>query len=137
MRLEYTEDQEKELRITEIESILTNNLYENEIEELALEVELQFLRGNVDGYGTPIAFIGNDDVTFDMGYSGRIQRAICALLDRGIDTLFIHSDNSLSYKMERLGQFEICTYYESRWASISTIRNVEILQDFIKFISLY
>lgn len=29
---------------------------------------------------------------------------------------------------------KICTYYESRWASISTIRNVEILQDFIKFI---
>ena len=33
MRLEYTEEQEKQLRITEIESILTNNLYENEIED--------------------------------------------------------------------------------------------------------
>ena len=68
MRLEYTEDQERELRITEIEAILTNNLYENEIEELALEAELQFLQGNVDGYGTPIAFIGNDDVTFEVTY---------------------------------------------------------------------
>ena len=68
MRLEYTEEQEKQLRITEIESILTNSLYENEIEELALEAELQFLQGNVDGHGTPIAFIGNDDVTFEVTY---------------------------------------------------------------------
>ena len=68
MRLEYTEEQERELRITEIESILTNNLYENEIEELALEAELQFLQGNVDGYGTPIAFIGNDNMTFEVTY---------------------------------------------------------------------
>ena len=49
---------ECKLRITEIEAILTNNLYESKIEELALEVELQFLQGNVDGYGTPIAFVG-------------------------------------------------------------------------------
>lgn len=68
MRLEYTEEQEKQLRITEIESILTNSLYENEIEELALEAELQFLQGNVDGHGTPIAFIGNDDATFEVTY---------------------------------------------------------------------
>ena len=68
MRLEYIEEQERELRITEIESILTNNLYENEIEELVLEAELQFLQGNVDGYGTPIAFIGNDDVTFEITF---------------------------------------------------------------------
>ena len=68
MRLEYTEEQERELMITEIESILTNNLYENEIEELALEAELQFLQGNVDGYGAPIAFIENDDVTFEITY---------------------------------------------------------------------
>lgn len=68
MRLEYTEEQERELIITEIEAILTDNLYESEIEELALEVELQFLQGNVDGYGTPIAFVGNDDVTFEVTY---------------------------------------------------------------------
>ena len=68
MRLEYTEEQRKQLRITEIETILTNNLYENEIEELVLEAELQFLQCNVDGYGTLIAFIGNDDVTFEITY---------------------------------------------------------------------
>ena len=68
MRLEYNENQEKELRITEIEAILENDLYENEVEERCLEIELQFLQGNVDGYGTPIAFIGNDDVTFEITY---------------------------------------------------------------------
>ena len=68
MRLEYTEDQERELRITEIEAILTNNLYDSEIKEFSLETELQFLQGNVDGYGNPIAFVGNDDVTFEVTY---------------------------------------------------------------------
>lgn len=57
MRLEYNEEQEKQLRITEIESILTNNLYNTEIEKLTLETELQFLQGNEDGYGTLIAFV--------------------------------------------------------------------------------
>ena len=57
MRLEYNEDQGKQLRTTEIEAILENNLYSTEIEKLTLETELQFLQGNTDGYGTPIAFI--------------------------------------------------------------------------------
>lgn len=51
MRLEYTEEQERELRITEIEAILENNLYEDEIEELALKAELQFLQDNINSHG--------------------------------------------------------------------------------------
>ena len=35
---------------------------------MALETELQFLQDNVDGYRTPIAFIRNDDVTFEITY---------------------------------------------------------------------
>lgn len=34
MRLEYNENQEKALRITEIQAILENNLYENEVEKV-------------------------------------------------------------------------------------------------------
>ena len=68
MRLEYTEEQERELRITEIEAILENHLRDNKVEELTLEAELQFLQGNIDGYGNPIAFVGNDDVTFEVTY---------------------------------------------------------------------
>ena len=46
MRLEYNENQEKALRITEIQAILENNLYENEEEESCLEIELQFLQSD-------------------------------------------------------------------------------------------
>lgn len=58
MRLEYNENQEKELRITEIVAILENELYENEVEEHCLEIELQFLQGNKNTYGETYAFIG-------------------------------------------------------------------------------
>ena len=68
MRLEYNENQEKELRITEIEAILENDLYENEVEEHCLEIELQFLQGNKNTYGEPYAFIGTDNVSFDVIY---------------------------------------------------------------------
>lgn len=40
MRLEYNEEQEKELRITEIEAILENELYEDQEEEHCLELDL-------------------------------------------------------------------------------------------------
>lgn len=46
MRLEYNEEQERELRATEIEAILENKLYENEQEKHCLELELQFLQAN-------------------------------------------------------------------------------------------
>lgn len=60
MRLECTEEQERELRITEIEAVLENHLRDSKIEELALEVELQFLQGNENSYGEPLAYIGID-----------------------------------------------------------------------------
>lgn len=57
MRLEYTEEQEKQLRITEIEAILENNLREDKVEKLALEVELQFLQGYENGFGEQMASV--------------------------------------------------------------------------------
>ena len=106
MRLECTEGQERELRITEIESILTNNLYENEIEELVLEAELQFLQGNVDGYGTPIAFIGNDDVTFEITYEDNSYYSMVAHDKEGNPILPYYNADTLeelfeSYMNER------------------------------------
>ena len=50
MRLEHTEEQERELRITEIEAILENTLFDSKADEIALETELQFLRGNTNSY---------------------------------------------------------------------------------------
>lgn len=51
MRLEYNEEQERELRITEIEAILENELYENKMEEHCLDIELQFLQGDENAHG--------------------------------------------------------------------------------------
>ncbi len=44
MRLEYTEEQERQLRITELEAVLANGLYENEEDKQSLELELQSLQ---------------------------------------------------------------------------------------------
>ena len=44
MRLEYTEEEERELRLTEIQAILENNLYENETKETELIAEMEELK---------------------------------------------------------------------------------------------
>ena len=82
MRLEYNENQEKELRITEIEAILENELYENDVEEHCLEIELQFLQGNENTYGEPYAFIGTDNVSFDVIYEYENNRYSATLYDK-------------------------------------------------------
>lgn len=69
MRLEYTEEQEKQLRITEIEAILENNLREGKV-DIALEVELQFLQGNQNVFGEHMANVVIDtgetlEIVFD------------------------------------------------------------------------
>ena len=82
MRLEYNENQEKELRITEIQAILENELYENEVEEHCLDIELQFLQGNENVYGEPYAFIGSDNVSFDVIYEEENNRYSATLYDK-------------------------------------------------------
>lgn len=82
MRLEYNDEQEKELRITEIESILNNRLYENEVEEHCLDIELQFLKGSVHAYGEPYACIGTDDVSFDVIYEEENHRYSATLYNK-------------------------------------------------------
>lgn len=70
------------LRITEIEVILENELYENEVEEHCLEIELQFLQGNENTYGEPYAFIGTDNVSFDVVYEYENNRYSATLYDK-------------------------------------------------------
>ena len=82
MRLEYDENQEKALRITEIEVILKNNLYENEVEEHCLEIELQFLQGDKNAYGEPHAFIKINNVSFDIIYEQENDRYSATLYDK-------------------------------------------------------
>ena len=57
MRMEYTKEQEIQLRITELEATLTNNPPDSDMEKLLLEIELQFLRRYTDGYDNLQAFV--------------------------------------------------------------------------------
>ena len=82
MRLEYNENQEKALRITEIQAILENDLYENEVEERCLEIELQFLQGNTNAYNEPQAFIQTDNISFDIIYEQKNDRYSATLYDK-------------------------------------------------------
>lgn len=82
MRLEYNENQEKELRITEIETILENEVYENEVEKLCLDIELQFLQGNENSYGEPYACVGTNGVLFDVIYEYENDRYSVTLYDK-------------------------------------------------------
>lgn len=51
------------------------------------------------------------DILFDMGYSGRIQGAICKGLDKRIDVLYIHSDAERNHIQKRRHQFDIDEFY--------------------------
>lgn len=68
MELEYTDAQKKKRRIAELEEILNNELYENEVDKLCLDIELQFLQGSENSYGEPYACVGTNDVLFDVIY---------------------------------------------------------------------
>lgn len=62
--------------------------------------------------GSYYSVIQENDIAFDMGYSGRIQEAISYLVGRGVDVLFVHSDNNTSPKMQRIGKYSITNYYD-------------------------
>lgn len=62
MRLEYTESQERELRITELNAVLENDLYDSNVEKYCLEIELQFLEGSKNVFEDPAAFIDADKI---------------------------------------------------------------------------
>ncbi|WP_033168327.1 HAD-IA family hydrolase [Clostridium sp. KNHs205] len=56
--------------------------------------------------------INENDIAFDMGYSGRIQGALSYILGKGIDVLFIHSDNNRSFNNKRKLDFNIDSFYD-------------------------
>lgn len=107
MRLEYTEEQEKQLRITEIEAILENNLREDKVETLALEVELQFLQGNTNSYGEPIAYVGIDTgETLEIIFDENLEQYSMIIHDtEGNPMLPHHNANTVEELLE-----EVCEY---------------------------
>lgn len=66
--------------------------------------------------------IGPKDVLFDMGYSGRIQAAICRLCDHPVDALFIHEDYDSSIEMRAHRRFQIASFYDFRPSVSGLIR---------------
>lgn len=58
--------------------------------------------------------IPENSVTFDMGYSGRIQGAICEASGKTVDAAFIHEDYQTSVEMRNLYGFNISNFYDYR-----------------------
>lgn len=48
---------------------------------------------------------------FDMGYSGRIQSALCKAVERSVDALFVYSDKKNSIKNSRKNNYRIFNLY--------------------------
>ena len=107
MRLEYTNEQEKQLRITEIEAILSNEEKEQSIRQLSLEVELQFLQGNTNSYGEPIAYVGIDSgETLEIIFDGNIEQYSMIIHDTEGNPMLPHYDAD---RVEELLE-EVCEY---------------------------
>ncbi|MDB2157103.1 MULTISPECIES: HAD-IA family hydrolase [Clostridium] len=53
-----------------------------------------------------------NDVTFDLGYSGRIQGSVSRLAEQPINVYFIHSDSKRSGSISRKQGFKIKNFYD-------------------------
>lgn len=107
MRLEYTEEQEKQIRIAEIEAILDNNLAESNIERLSLEIELQFLEGNTNGYGESQAYVKIDTgETLEIIYDENVEQFSMLIHDTdGNPMLPYYNADTIEELLE-----EVCEY---------------------------
>lgn len=66
--------------------------------------------------------IEDHSVLFDMGYSGRIQSAICRAAGKKLDAFYIHTDNNrCSYEKQR-GAFQVHSFYSGVPASTGIMR---------------
>lgn len=66
--------------------------------------------------------IPENSLTFDMGYSGRIQGAICEACGRRTDAAFLHEDGSHSIQEKGYYHFGIRNFYRSRPAVTGPVR---------------
>lgn len=55
---------------------------------------------------------GKKTITFDMGYSGRIQKTISRAFGTGVDVLFLHGDNKRVFSTSRTGNFDVKCFYD-------------------------
>lgn len=55
---------------------------------------------------------GENDVTFDIGYSGRLQAILCQLSDKHIDAFYIHNNGADSNVVAEENGFKIHSFYD-------------------------
>ncbi len=72
--------------------------------------------------------IPGKSLAFDMGYSGRIQSAICDAAEKEIDVAFIHEDYLTSVEMKNHCAFKIHNFYNYR-PEISGLMREHIFSD--------
>ena len=56
--------------------------------------------------------ITSDSATVDLGYSGRIQGAVCSAVGHGVDVFFIHADDKQYKEKQKRHSFEIHAFYD-------------------------
>lgn len=78
------------------------NIYDEKIHNEAIR--------RCEKYYEPLA--EGNNVSFDMGYSGRIQTAVSKACGKGIDALFVHRDSKRSNDMARKGKYKIKCLYD-------------------------
>ncbi len=66
--------------------------------------------------------IPDKSLAFDMGYSGRIQSAVCAAAGKRVDAAFLHEDYETSVRARAYGGFRIRSFYDYRPAVSGLIR---------------
>lgn len=57
--------------------------------------------------------ISESDLVFDMGYSGRLQKALSDSAGCSVDAAYIYQDAKRSFEMKAAGGFEIYCYYDT------------------------
>lgn len=72
--------------------------------------------------------VRENDIVFDMGYSGRIQQALSNAAGHPVDALFLHEDYKNSSKMKAYQGFEIKSFYDFR-PSVSGLFREHLLSE--------
>ena len=67
--------------------------------------------------------------TFDIGYSAQPELIISNILNKPIDTYFIHSNNDSSYRNSKYGEFKLKTFYDYKPTFTGTLREYLISSD--------
>lgn len=66
--------------------------------------------------------IEDNSIVFDMGYSGRIQSAICRAAGKRVDAFFVHTDHDRCEYFQNKCGFKVYSFYDSIPASSDVMR---------------